>query len=159
PLPAPAPPRWPDAPRRRAERRGKAQTALVLGIPGPARNDPDAVAMQLIATAASGLGGRFFDELRERRAPAYTVAALAVARCHAGAFLAYVGTSPEREEEARSALLAELERLANDGVTAGELARAQEYVIGAWKIRTQTNAAQLAELADALVLGRGMAEL
>jgi len=49
--------------------------------------------------------------------------------------------------------------LREEPVTADELVRAQRYTVGAWQIRGQTNAAQLGDLADALLLGRGLAEL
>lgn len=151
--------RWPDGVRSEAEHRAKAQTALVLGFPGPARNDPDLFAARILGNVMSGLGGRLFEELRGRRSLAYTVTAYPVARWRGGAFVAYIATSPEREDEARRALIEEFERVAAHGITADELERAQNYAIGQWKIRRQTNAAQLADLAGALLLGDGLAEL
>jgi len=151
---------WPEGPREQADRRGKAQTALVLGFPGPRRDEEDdAHAMEVLANILSGLGGRLFEELRSRRSLAYTVTAYPITRWRGGAFAAYIATSPEREEEARRGLLEEFERLAEECVSADELERAQQYTIGAWKIRSQTNGAQLADLADALLLGRGLVEL
>ncbi|HEX7051520.1 MAG TPA: pitrilysin family protein [Longimicrobiales bacterium] len=152
-------PAWPEGPRVEVEHRTREQTALALGFPGPARNDPDAYALDVLANVLSGLGGRLFEALRERRALAYTVTASPVARWCAGAFVSYVATSPEREDEARHALLEELARVADESIGADELSRAQEYTIGAWKIRSQANAAQLGDLADALLLGRGLSEL
>src|SRR5690606_35083638 len=66
-------PRWAEGPREEAERRTKAQTALVLGFPGPRRDDEDAYAFEVLSNAISGLGGRLFEELRSRRSLAYTV--------------------------------------------------------------------------------------
>jgi zinc protease len=77
----------------------------------------------------------------------------------AGAFVAYIGTSPEREEEARTALLAELRRAAEEPLDEAELERARRYMIGSWQIRQQTHARQLADLAYALMLGEGLVEL
>jgi zinc protease len=84
------------------ESRDKAQTALALLFPGPARADDDRFAAGLLAGIASGLGGRFFDELRDRRSLAYTVHAFAGARRLAGTFGAYIATSPAKEEVARA---------------------------------------------------------
>src|SRR5690606_14849112 len=78
--------RWPDGVRSEAEHRAKAQTALVLGFPGPARNDPDLFAARILGNVMSGLGGRLFEELRGRRSLAYTVTAYPVARWRGGAF-------------------------------------------------------------------------
>jgi zinc protease len=150
---------WPVAGACDAEQREKAQTALVLGFPGPDRNHPDLYTMQVIANIASGLGGRFFEELRSRRSLAYTVTASPLARRSGGAFVAYIATSPEREHEARAGLLHEFEKLVAKPVLDEELQRAKQYLIGTWQIRRQTNGAQLSDLAHALLLGNGLEEL
>jgi zinc protease len=150
---------WPAGPRVEADHRAKAQTALVLGFPGPRRNDDDVHTLQLLSNILSGLGGRLFEELRSRRSLAYTVSAYPIARWRGGAFISYIATSPEREDEARRGLLEEFERLATESVTTSELELAQEYTVGTWKIRSQTNGAQLADLAYALSLGTGLAEI
>jgi zinc protease len=154
-----APPGWPDAPRAEVESRDKAQTAMALTFPGPARDDPDRFAAHLIATMASGLGGRFFDELRDKRSLAYTVHAFATERLLAGMFIAYIATSPPRENEARAGLLAEFEKLRSSPVGADELSRAQTYTIGAHAIRQQSGASVLADIIDAWQFGRGLDEL
>ncbi|HEY8467990.1 MAG TPA: pitrilysin family protein [Longimicrobiales bacterium] len=150
---------WPAGTRKREEARAKAQTALVLGFPGPDRADPARHAAEVLSNVLSGLGARFFEELRSRRSLAYTVAAYPITRPLAGAFVGYIATAPEREEEARQGLLEGFARLREEAVTAEELERAKRYTVGAWQIRSQTNAAQLGDLADALLLGRGLAEL
>lgn len=159
---APAPgqrPLWPATGRVSAEQREKAQTALALAFPGPARDDDARVAAHLIATMASGLGGRFFDELRDRRSLAYTVQAFASERALAGMFVGYIATSPEREAEAREGLLAEFAKLRETPVSADELQRAQTYAVGAHAIRRQSGASVLGEMIDAWLFGRGLGEL
>ena len=143
----------------REDARDKAQTALALLFPGPARTDEDRTAAQLLVGIASGLGGRFFDELRDRRSLAYTVHAFAPARRCAGAFGAYIATGPAQEEEARAGLLHEFARLAADGVTADELERAQTYALGTHAIARQSGGAVLADAVDAWLLGEGLGEL
>ncbi len=155
----PARPLWPGEPVRRIERREREQTALVLGFPGAARGDAAIYPLQVLANALSGLGGRFFDELRERRSLAYSVSVYPVTRWLGGAFVAYVATSPEKEEDVRRALLEGFERLAEEGLDADELERSKRYTIGAWQIRNQTNAAHLGALSDALLLGAGLDDL
>jgi zinc protease len=152
-------PVWPDAPRSEVESRDKAQTAMALTFPGPTRGDPARFAAHLIATMASGLGGRFFDELREKRSLAYTVHAFAMERLQAGMFIAYIATSPTREHEARAGLLAEFEKLRSAPVGADELSRAQTYTIGAHAIRQQSGASVLADMIDVWQFGRGPDEL
>ncbi|HET9986468.1 MAG TPA: pitrilysin family protein [Longimicrobiales bacterium] len=152
-------PRWPATPASLEATLAKAQTALALGFPGPDRSDPDRYAVQVLSSVVSGLGGRFFEELRGRRSLSYTVAAYPITRWLAGAFVAYMATAPEQEEEARAALLREFEKLREEPVTADELERAKRYTIGAWQIRQQTNGAQLGNILGAVMLGSGLDEV
>jgi zinc protease len=156
PLPRPA---WPGDERQAVESRAKKQTALALLFPGPARDDPERVAAQLLAGIASGLGGRFFDELRDRRSLAYTVHAFASTRRLAGSFGAYIATGPTQEEEARAGLLAEFARLREAPVSDEELTRAQTYALGTHAIARQSGGAVLGEMIDAWLSGEGLAEL
>jgi len=155
----PARARWPERFVQAVAERQKKQTALVLGFPGPARNDDDVHVLQVMSNVLSGLGGRLFEELRSRRSLAYTVAAYPVARLLGGAYVTYIATAPEREDEARNGLLEELERVRQDLLNADDVERAKRYTIGAWQIRNQTNSAQAANLQYAFILGRGMAEI
>ncbi|GAC1477913.1 MAG: pitrilysin family protein [Gemmatimonadaceae bacterium] len=147
-------PRWPVAGGSRAEIRDKEQTALALAFPAPSRTDDDRWAAQLLAGITSGLGGRFFDELRDRQSLAYTVHASAIEQRSAGMFAAYIATSPEREERARRGLLDEFAKLREHGVTVAELAQAKTYALGTHAIRQQSGAAVLSEVADAWLFGR-----
>jgi zinc protease len=155
----PPSPVWPLESRRRVQERDRAQTALALGFPAPARNHPDVFALLVTANAISGLGNRLFEELRSRRSLAYSVNAYPIVRWLAGTFVAYIATSPEREDEARQALLEQLSGLVADGIGEDELARAKRYTIGTWRIQRQTNAAVLMEMAEAILLGRGIPEI
>jgi zinc protease len=151
-------PRWPAAVIQRMEKRDKAQTALAMMFPGPSRTDDARFATAMIAGVASGLGGRFFDELRDKQSLGYTVHAFASERALAGAFVAYIATSPEKEEVARRGLLEEFAKLRESPVTAKELAQAQTYAIGTHAIRQQSGAAVLGDIVDAWMFGR-LAEL
>jgi zinc protease len=152
-------PEWPSSPVLAVEERDKAQSALALLFPGPARPDPARFAAQLLATIASGLGGRFFDELRDRQSLAYTVHAFASERTMAGAFVAYIATSPEKEEIARRGLLAEFAKLREQPVTDDELARAKTYTVGTHAIRQQSGGAVMGDVLDSWLFGHGLHEL
>ena len=151
-------PQWPDHVEERSEQRDKAQSALVMMFPGPSREDDDRFAVALIASVASGLGGRFFDELRDRQSLAYTVHAFASERKLAGTFAAYIATSPDKEQAAREGLLKEFAKLRTEPVTAEELSRAQTYAIGVHAIRQQGGGALLGDMIEAWMYG-SLAEL
>ena len=152
-------PRWPGSIVQRIEPRDKAQTALAIAFPGPTRRNHQRFAVSLLAGVASGLGGRFFEELREKRSLAYTVQAWGTERVSAGTFMAYIATAPEREEEARAGLLAEFAKLRDVPVTAEELQRASRYAIGSHAIALQSGSAVMAEMLDAWLFGEGLSEL
>lgn len=152
-------PLWPTATRESVVERDKQQTALALAFPAPARSSVDRYAGVLLASIASGLGGRFFEELRSKRSLAYTVSAAPADRREAGSFLAYIATSPHREVEAREGLLAQFATFVDAPVSADELARAQRAVLGARAIALQGGGARLSQLLDAWLLGRGLIEL
>jgi zinc protease len=152
-------PRWPKTVKIAAESRDKAQTAIALAFPAPSRADDSRFAAALIATVASGLGGRFFDELRDRQSLAYTVQAAVSEKRLAGVFLSYIATSPEKEDIARNGLLAEFEKLREQAVTEQELARAKEYVVGTHAISQESGGALLGEMLDAWMFGSGLGEI
>jgi zinc protease len=147
-------PEWPSAVIQRVEQREKAQTALALMFPGPSRTDDARFATAMIAGVASGLGGRFFDELRDKQSLGYTVHAFASERALAGAFVAYIATGPEKEEVARRGLLAEFGKLRDHPVTAKELEQAQTYAMGVHAIRQQSGGAVLGDMVDAWLFGQ-----
>jgi zinc protease len=159
PMEEPEPAEWPDGPRQRIVTRETAQSALCIAFRGPDRNHPDADSLRVMAAAVGGLGGRLFEELRSRRSLAYTVAARPDARLRAGAFIGYLATSPEREDEARSALIEELMSLTENLLPDTDVERAKRYMIGAHQIQIQTTRSRHAELASAILLGAGLEEI
>ncbi|HVT40880.1 MAG TPA: pitrilysin family protein [Gemmatimonadaceae bacterium] len=153
------PPDWPLRMIERSDEREKAQSALAMLFPGPSRSEDSRFAVAMIAGVASGLGGRFFDELRDRQSLAYTVIAAPVLRQRAGAFSAYIAMSPEKEEVARRGLLAEFAKLCEEPVTDRELTQAKTYALGSWAIRRENSGNVLNDIADAWLFGRALREL
>lgn len=139
--------------------RAKRQTALAILFPGPSRTDPDRYAALVWSAIASGLGGRLFHALRDRKSLAYTVIASSWQRAGAGALLLYLATSPEREAEARDALLLELGRFREAPPEPAELDRAISYLAGQAQVQRQTAAAVAGEVAESWLMGTGLEEL
>jgi zinc protease len=143
----------------RVQPREKAQSALAMVFPGPHRRHAQRHAADVWSAVASGLGGRLFEALRDRRSLAYTVVAQAWQRRAAGALVTYIATSPKREEEAREQMLIELERFAREPVSPDELTRAAEYLAGQAEVHRQTSGAVAGEILEAWLAGTGLAEL
>jgi zinc protease len=157
-----APLPWASRPGNQAIRvvqREKAQSALAMAFPGPGRRDPDRLAAEVWAAVASGLGGRMFEALRDRRSLAYTVMASSWQRTRAGALVTYIATSPEREDEARIAMLEELGRFTREPVSAEELEQAVNYLAGQAEVGRQSGAALAGEILEAWLTGNGLSDL
>ena len=135
------------------EQRDKAQTALAFAFPAPPVVSADRYALTVVGVLLSGMAGRLFEELREKRSLAYTVSASPWLKRRAGLVLAYVATSPEREAEARDVLLRELNRLFKDSVSDDELTRARNYAAGSVEIGRQSASSVASEILGAWVYG------
>lgn len=157
----PAPLGWAldSRPVERVVPRDKAQTAVAMVFRGPDRRSPDRFAAEVWAGVASGLGGRIFEALRDRRSLAYTVLASSWQKGRAGALVSYIATSPEREAEARAAMLEELERFVREPVGPAELEQAVSYLSGQAEVRRQHATSVAAEILEAWLVGAGLAEL
>jgi zinc protease len=143
----------------RVVERQKAQSAFALVFPGPSRRVPERFAVDVWSAVASGLGGRLFEALRDKRSLAYTVVATGWQKARAGGFMGYIATSPEREEEARTEMLRELGRFAEEEVSADELSRATSYLAGQTEVGRQTAGSLVGEILEAWLAGGGLSDL
>ena len=132
------------------------QTAIVYGFPGVNLASNDRYALTVFAHIVSGLGGRFFDAIREKQGLAYTVSTSNQFFDKGGAVFTYTASSPEKEAEVRAALERQIEKLRKDGVTTDEVRKAVAYSIGEHAIGLQTRHALVLEYARAVYSGAGV---
>jgi zinc protease len=135
---APQPPPLPK-PETVESRKDKAQSVLMVGYRGVDVYSKDRHALELIDEASSDLGSRFFIRIREEMGLAYYVGASQVQGLVPGLFAFYLGTSPEKTEQVKGALLEEIKKLASEGLTNEELVRAKKKLIGQQQIANQSN--------------------
>ena len=128
-------------------------------FPGPSRHNPERFAAETWGAIAAGLGGRMFESLRSQRSLAYTVIASSWQRARAGGLLTYIATDPARLAEARDAMLEDLELFRREPPSHEELSRATAMLVGQVEMSRQTAAAFASEIADAWLLGGGLADL
>ncbi|MEY2546729.1 MAG: zinc protease, partial [Verrucomicrobiota bacterium] len=107
---APQPPPLPK-PETVESRKDKAQSVLMVGYRGVDVYSKDRHALELIDEASSDLGSRFFIRIREEMGLAYYVGASQVQGLVPGLFAFYLGTSPEKTEQVKGALLEEIKKL------------------------------------------------
>jgi zinc protease len=129
------------------------QTALVYGFPGVTRAGNDRYPLVVLENIVSGLGGRFFDAIREKQGLAYTVRTRNAFFSKGGAIYTYAAFSPENEEKVKTSLQAEMDRLRKGGVTAEELSKSIAYTIGEHEMGLQTRTSLVLEYARALYGG------
>src|ERR1700739_2881058 len=97
----------------------------------------DRQALELIDEAISDLGSRFFIRIRENMGLAYYVGASQMQGLVPGLFAFFLGTAPHKIEPVKTALLDEINKLANEGLTDEELTRAKKKSIGQHQIAMQ----------------------
>ncbi|HUO64843.1 MAG TPA: pitrilysin family protein, partial [Terriglobales bacterium] len=92
--PVPAPP--PMTATREAVVVPGAQAQILMGALAPALTDPDHPPLKVLtAVLGGGMASRFFSELRDQQALAYTTLALYPSRVDTSAFVAVLGTAPD----------------------------------------------------------------
>jgi zinc protease len=148
-----------EAPSVKVEIRDRKQTALVIGFLGPPAESPSSDSLVVIQNLVSGLGGRFFEELREKQSLAYTVSATHTRRVLDGSFSCYVATSPENEQRALDSLKQEFRRLIVTPASDEELVRARNYSVGIYRMHLQQRAEQVIEFAQSLIFGKSVDEI
>src|SRR5438045_4001386 len=117
----------------------KAQGVLMVGYRGADMFSEDRYALELIDEASSDLGSRFFVRIREEMGLAYFVGASQMQGLVPGLFMFYLGTDPQKIEPVKAALLEEIGKLATEGLSETELARAKKKLIGQQQISNQSN--------------------
>jgi zinc protease len=139
------------APLEFTEFKPKQQAVLMAGYQTIPLDHPDRAALDLIDEACSDLGSRLFLRIREEMGLAYFVGSSQLLGLAKGAFTFYLGTDPAKLAEVKAALHEEINKLASEGLTAEELARAKAKIIGQQDIRNQSN--------DALAFSSALDEL
>jgi len=133
----------------------KLQAHLVVGSRGTVHADPDRFALSVLDAILSGQGGRLFMDLRDRQSLAYSVSSFTREGMQPGAVGVYIATSPEKRDRALKGILRHLGRIRDKAVSEEELARAKNYLIGAYELGLQTQSAQAALLAHDELYGLG----
>ena len=121
----------PPSGRSLVKRRKTEQAHICIGTSGLARTDPDRFAFGVVNNAlGGGMSSRLFQEIREKRGLAYSVYSYHSMYAEAGVFCAYAGTTPGRAKETLALMRAELEDVANKGLTPDEFERAKGHMKG-----------------------------
>jgi zinc protease len=126
--------------------RDKEQVHLVIGFLGTTLKDSDRFGLEVLDTILSGQSGRLFTELRDKQSLAYSLSSFSFFGLDTGAFGIYIGTSPDKKEQAINSVWHELKIIREEKVGEEELRRAQNILISEYEMALQTHSAQALEL-------------
>jgi predicted Zn-dependent peptidase len=139
-----------DASPRVVVNRPTEQAHVVLGTAALVATDPRRYAMSVLnAVLGGGMSSRLFQEIRETRGLAYSVYSFASGYSDSGYFGLYAGCTPGKVDEVVRLLVAELERLAADGVPDDELARAHGQLAGGLVLGLEDTGSRMSRLGKA----------
>lgn len=136
--------------------RKKSQSAQAFAFAAAPAESEDTVALNVLRNIASGMGGRLYDEVREKNNLAYTVFASLELNRYGGVIMNYAATSPENEEKARAMMLDEWKKMAGGDVSAEEFENARRYTVGIHQILLQANSDLRDQYARNHFMGRGL---
>jgi zinc protease len=126
--------------------RDKEQVHLVIGFLGATLKDYDRFGLEVLDTILSGQSGRLFVELRDKQSLAYSLSSFSFFGLDTGAFGIYIGTSPDKKEQAIKSVWHELKTIRLEKVGEEELNRAKNILISQYELAMQTHSAQALEL-------------
>ena len=136
----------------------KQQSHIMIGTYAPSLESNDQYAFQVMNSCLSGMGGRLFVELRDKKSLAYTVSSFYSPAPSIGHFGVYIGCSPEKKDESIDAINLEISNLVSNGVTKSEIERAKNYLIGRNDISLQRNSAINTRISQGTFFGLGPEE-
>jgi zinc protease len=140
----PDPPSRPDLIKITKERE---QLHIVIGFLGTTMTSQDRYAMEVLDTVLSGQSGRLFVSLRDQQSLAYSLSSFSQFGLDAGSFGIYIGTSPDKKEQAIKAVWQELFKARQELITEAELEKAINLLIGHYELGLQTHGSQAMEMA------------
>ncbi len=134
------------------------QAHILLGMVTMDSRDDDRFPLQLLNdVVGGGMSSRLFQQIREQRGLAYAVQSFPALYQDTGQYTVYVGTRPENTKTVIDLVRAEFAKVAEEGITAEELARAQESAAGHLALSTEATRNRMmrlgrAEVCDNVVL-------
>jgi predicted Zn-dependent peptidase len=124
------------------------QTHICLGTLALRFNDPRKFVLLVLNTLlGGGMSSRLFQTIREQHGLAYSVFSFHDFLLDTGLFGVYLGTDPERAEQATALLRQELKRLREEQVTANELNRTINQLKGSLMLGLESTSSRMSRLA------------
>ena len=131
------------------------QTEVLFGHAGLAFDDPDYFAAAILNEmfGGSGLTSRLMNEVREARGLTYGIGTNLVNNEHAEALMGQTSVGNDKVATTIGVIRAEWARIAAEGITDAELAKAKTYMTGAYPLRFDGNDTIASVLVGMQILG------
>ncbi|MGD2025483.1 MAG: pitrilysin family protein [Methyloceanibacter sp.] len=117
------------------------QSVAQFGFRGIPRHDDDFIAAYILnyIIGGGGFSSRLMEEVREKRGLAYSVNSHLFPYRHGSVFVGNVATKNEAVGQSLDVIRAELEDVAENGLTEAQLNDAQSYLTGAYALRFESS--------------------
>lgn len=136
------------------EEKATEQYHLAFGALGITRDDPRRHAQAVLDTVLGGsMSSRLFQEIREKRGLAYSVGSYTVGYADAGQTGLFLGTRGENLRLASEIIRTELNRMADEPITAEELRRTKEHLKGRMVLSLESAGTRMNRIGRACVSG------
>ncbi|WP_062111420.1 M16 family metallopeptidase [Aureimonas sp. AU40] len=122
------------------------QTQIQFALPGVQRKDPDFFAAYLVNHVLGGgtFSSRLYQEIREKRGLAYGVGTGLSSFDHAAMLAGSTATRADKASESIAIIRTELKRMAENGPTEDELAKAKAFVKGSYAVQNLSSSLSIA---------------
>ncbi len=141
------PPENPAEPELINIKRDKQQVHIIIGFLGTTLDSEDRYGLEVLDTALSGQSGRLFTELRDKKSLAYSLSSFSLLGLDTGSFGIYIGTSPDKKDEAIKSVWQQLYRIQEELISDEELEKAKNILISNYELSLQTHGSQAMEMA------------
>lgn len=139
-------------PQIRVERKTIEQMHVALGVHGPSRKDHDRYALAVLNVILGGnMSSRLFNEVREKRGLAYSIASGSKLFQDTGAFVVRAGVDNTKIVDAVDVILKELKKIAKKPVSVSELTRAKDYVLGQMALNLEDTADHMFWIGESVI--------
>lgn len=134
------------------------QANIIMGHEGVTRSHPDYYAIQVMnyILGGGGFSSHMMDSIRTEHGLAYSVYSDYSPQKYAGSFEVVMQTRNDGAAEAIRLAIAEMRKIQEQGVTEQELKDAQDYLVGSFPLRFDTNRKVANFLAQVEFFGLGL---
>lgn len=146
-------PVWTDARSQTEQLPGRNQVHLLKVFPAPGLTAPDSPALAVLKEVLSGQSGLLFRELRDKQGLGYSVTAMLWQTPQAGFIAFYIGTEPDKAEQALKGFDEAIEGLKNAELPLEDVRRAVNIISGDFWRERQSISSRSGEAASLMTMG------